>query len=446
MAEQVHDNFVINVSKVFSTRILIRILSLGTSIIIARLLGPEGQGLVSLVLMVPFSLSVIGEIGIESANIYFTSKKSIKREYIVGNSFFLSLTWTLFLVAIVIVVIPFIHDKFLQRADLTLIFFALLIFPIDFFVASLRGVIIGEHRVNFYNLLFIINITATFIFTVILVLLLKIGVIGAILANLIGSMSGAVLIYIGYLLKEKVNIKISISELKKQFVYGIMPYLANLFGFLNYRIDIFIVSYFLDIRQVGYYALAIALTSKIHELPQSIMTIFFPLTSSQSDDEKRIYTPNIFRKSGLLMLVLGLAIIAVAKPGITFIFGYEFSESVIAFILLVIGRIMIRGNVGILSSDICGRGKPYIITWISAVLLPISIGLNILLIPKYGIIGAAFVTIIVSTIQEIMVIEAYLRISEGNFKDLILSIYDIKYMFSIVKDFTLRVIHSIVRG
>ena len=446
LAERENDNFVLNVSKVFSSRILIRVLSLGTSIIIARILGPGGQGVVTLVLMVPFSLSIIGEIGIESANIYYTSKKGIKRENIIGNSLLLSILWTLFLVAVLILVIPYIHDKFLQGTDLSLIFIALLIFPIDFFVTTLRGVIIGEHRVNFYNMLFIINITATFIFTALLVLLFKIGVLGAVIANLSGSLAGALLIYFGYLLKEKVRVRFSFPDLRKQLFYGVMPYFANLFGFLNYRIDIFIVSYFLDIRQVGYYALAIALTSKIHELPQSIMTIFFPLTSSQSEAEKLVYTPNIFRKSGFLMIFLGVVIIALARPGIIFVFGRDFIDSVVAFILLVLGRIIIRGNVGILSSDICGRGKPYIITLISAVLLPISIGLNILLIPIYGIVGAAFVSIIVSTIQEVAVIFAYLRVSNVNFSDLIMNYSDIRFVFSEIKGYTGRLLHGRLKG
>jgi len=409
-------------------------------------LGPSGQGVVSLVLMVPFFLFSVGELGMETANIYYTSKKEIKRQFIVGNSIILSFTWTLLLFAIVIAIIPLIHSTFLQNVNTTLIFIALLIFPLDFFVASLRGVIIGEHRVNFYNLIFILNIISTFVLTAVLVLFLKIGVLGAVLANLSGSLAGVVLIFFGYLIKEKVDIRLSIREMKKQLVYGVMPFLANLFGFLNYRIDIFIVSYFLDIKQVGYYALAIALTSKIQELPQSIMTIFFPLTSSQSDEEKTIYTPNIFRKSGFLMILLGLAIIALAKPGIIFIFGHEFSESVMAFILLVIGRIMIRGNVGILSSDICGRGKPYIITWISGLLLPLSIGLNIFLIPRYGIVGAAIASIIISTIQEIAVSIAYIRVSNAKLGDLILNLSDIKYMFSIIKDFTLKVVHNVIKG
>lgn len=417
---------------------LVRLLSLGTSVIIARVLGPEGQGIVSLTLMVPFALAVIGELGIESANVFYTSRGKIDRKYAVGNSIFLTFTWTLLLIAIFLLALPFVRDRFLQGIDIGLILIALLIFPLDFFMSSIRGVIISEHRINLYNAIFIINIALTFIFTAILVLFMNIGVYGAVIANLSGSMAGALLVYFGYLVRTRLKHALSFTDMKRQVSYGLMPYLANLFSFLNYRLDIFIISYFLDVKEVGYYAVAVALTSRLHELPQSIMTIFFPLTSAQSEEEKLQYTPNVFRKTGLLMLLVGVVIIAVARPGIVFVLGDRFLPSVMPFILLVIGRIIIRGNVGILSSDICGRGKPYIITIISSILLPISIGANIMLIPRYGIIGSAIASIIVAIIHEVMVSLAYLRVSGSYFGVLLPDFRDVADIFREGKDYLFR--------
>ena len=75
----------------FSSRILIFVLGLGTSIIVARTLGPKGKGIYTLILLIPTVMLRLGTLGIEVANVYFTGSKKYKIEDIVSNSLLSSL-------------------------------------------------------------------------------------------------------------------------------------------------------------------------------------------------------------------------------------------------------------------------------------------------------------------------------------------------------------------
>ena len=75
----------------FTTQILVFCLSFVSSIIIARVLGPEGRGLFSIVIMIPTMTVAMTNMGINVSNVFFIGKNKDPIGSIVGNALFYSL-------------------------------------------------------------------------------------------------------------------------------------------------------------------------------------------------------------------------------------------------------------------------------------------------------------------------------------------------------------------
>ena len=93
-------------------------------------------------------------------------------------------------------------------------------------------------------------------------------------------------------------------------------------------------------------------------------------------------------------------------------------KSVQPFRILLLGAIAIAGW-KILESDIKGRGKPIINTYIIGFSVALNITLNLFLIPKFGITGAAWATSTSCMVNLLIAFIVYIRISGNNIKDMI---------------------------
>lgn len=67
----------------------------------------------------------------------------------------------------------------------------------------------------------------------------------------------------------------------------------------------------------------------------------------------------------------------------------------------------------ILSADIVGRGKPLYVTYASIVSFGATLVLDVLLIPQFGIVGAAAASTIAYIISAVMLSVAYVRLSRN---------------------------------
>jgi Na+-driven multidrug efflux pump len=78
------------------------------------------------------------------------------------------------------------------------------------------------------------------------------------------------------------------------------------------------------------------------------------------------------------------------------------------------------GGAKTLTADLAGRGKPQFGTYASFISFAINIPLNIYLIPKWGISGAAFASSVAYIIATVIVIIAFINISGKSLFDIVL--------------------------
>jgi len=72
----------------------------------------------------------------------------------------------------------------------------------------------------------------------------------------------------------------------------------------------------------------------------------------------------------------------------------------------------------VLGTDLAGRGKPMLNTYITGFSVVLNIILNILMIPRFGILGAALATAISYSTAFIIMVFVYNKVSGNKLKDL----------------------------
>src|SRR3989344_3580733 len=123
-------------------------------IIVARVLGPEGKGIYSLILLIPGLLMVLGSFGIESANVYFIGKDKYKTKDIVANSLILSFALGIILIIIFGIISQFnFFQNFIISDNIPIfqIWLVVLIIPIYFISTFFRNILRGYGNIEDYN-------------------------------------------------------------------------------------------------------------------------------------------------------------------------------------------------------------------------------------------------------------------------------------------------------
>jgi O-antigen/teichoic acid export membrane protein len=179
-------------------------------------------------------------------------------------------------------------------------------------------------------------------------------------------------------------------------------------AFVNYRMDIYFVNFFLTPVASGLYAVAVKLGERMWLLSQAVSTVIFPRLSAlkNSDAKKRDITPIASRIVLLFTGILCLLVASFANYIIPVLFGQEFAKAVLPLLILLPG-IAVLASSRIVANDFAARGKPEWNLYISVPVTVINLVGNIILIPTYGLIGAAIATTIAYTIRFIAVTAVY---------------------------------------
>ncbi len=409
--------FIKDVSTNFVKQIVMLVSGIITSIVIARVLGPTGKGIYALVMLAPSMLLLSGEFGITTANIFFIGKKKIKRSVLSYNSLIFGLINGVILVLIFLIIYPFIKDSVFKGVDSVYIYFILIIIPFSLTTQYLGGILVGLLKIRQACYITIIQtiINTAGVVTILLVLS------GYIMDLLVFSMLMTISLFVFYVLYidrlTGFTKKFTLKSFKKCFNYGSKGYLANILTFFNYKLDMFMINFFIGITAVGYYSLSVGLAEMIWIIPSSIAFVLFPKVSSLGKYEASELTATVCRHTFFLSLVLCVLAVLFSKYAINIVYGGRFIPSYLPLLLMLPG-ILANSVSKHLSAYLNGIGKVIYAPIKASVGLTLNIILNILLIPNFGISGAAIASSISYTVPALMANFYFMKHSNLGLKDL----------------------------
>jgi peptidoglycan biosynthesis protein MviN/MurJ (putative lipid II flippase) len=124
-------------------------------------------------------------------------------------------------------------------------------------------------------------------------------------------------------------------------------------------------------------------------------------------------TPLVCRNTLLVTGIAALGAAAVSPVVVPAIFGSEFDESVLPFVWLLPGTVAAAGT-KILAAYVFSRGRPLINAQVGVVVLVVTIVGDLLLIPPFGVPGAAVASSLAYCCGLALTAVAYRRLSGGS--------------------------------
>ena len=400
--------FIKNVSNTFLTRVLCLGLSIINGAIVARLLGPSGKGELAVTLMIPSLLSLVLNFGINVANVYYTGSRKINVPTLISNSVAMALMFTAITVPIYAILFRTGWlEQLVPGLNPHLLLIASIIIPIGLLGNYFNSVLLGQQRIPLVNLITLIQAICSLILVILLVGLLRMGVKGAIVGAPLAAMVFLCLTaWMLGLRKLDFLPRWRWSIIRQTLSFGLRGHIGNIFQFFNYRLDIFIVNYFLGVSSVGFYVIAVKLAELVWYVPNAVGFVIFPKASASTAQEMNNFTPKVFRGT-LLIIVLGaLGLATVGAPMIKLVYSAVFLPSFKPMLVLLPGVVLL-GAAKVLTNEIAGRGKPQYNSINAFVSLVLTVIFGLILIPRYGIVGAAAASTISYTVTFILAVWFY---------------------------------------
>jgi len=199
------------------------------------------------------------------------------------------------------------------------------------------------------------------------------------------------------------RLKWNSSVIPRLVDFGSRTQATNIASYFNQRIDQLALSLFVPPQQLGFYAVAVTLSSMATVFPQAAGIVTFSRGSGQSGDHAKATIGVSFRAS-LLWLLVCCSVLYVLSPFlIRLVFGAAFDQSIVACRILLPGALMIGLN-QVLYNGASALGRPALPSYAEGVSMAVTaIGLYVL-VPRYGYVGAAIVSSVAYTISFVLML------------------------------------------
>lgn len=368
------------------TRAIVLILGLGSTIALARGLGPEGRGVYALAMTFATIGLVAVNLGFHTSNTYFSSREPAMYPALLSNTLALALIVCLLEVPLLVLVWGLGLDTSPLSLLLVSCIFAWL--PIGIVFLQLQPMLLTLGLVRRFNLAeagwqllsvtFVLCLWATGSLTPVTAFAAVLG------AFAVGA------IYVGFCLRRIVG-QIpapSIGLFRRTVPYATRSWVAGVTSIALVRLDTFLVVGILGTRAVGLYAVAVTVCEAIMILPGTISSLLLPKLSRISDESERwdvmlrVLAVTAVAMTGLC----GLAAI-VASPAIGYMFGSEYLGATTALYWLLPGVVLLGIN-AVLVSYFYAIGIPAAVVAIQALAVACNLGLALVLLKPLGLAGA----------------------------------------------------------
>jgi O-antigen/teichoic acid export membrane protein len=384
---------------------------MGVGIITARFLGPAGRGLFYTSVQAPGLINTVGTLSIGEGLIYHIGKGKIKSDQIFGTVFMMVLGFTLVLSIIFYFLISLLNQHFFYQLPdkvIPLLFFLIPATMTEYFSASaLRGLKVF----SIVNKLTIVTRTNIFIFILTSLTFWSADLYRTIFAYAIALTLNALLYFIVLFYQSKFRFSISSNELNNVIRYSAKVHIGSLLTEVEYRLDIFILLFFLNATAVGIYSIGVTIAQILWYVSNSVNTVLFPYLTSTSKKNVDFFTVRVLKYNFFINIFILFGLIIIGFPLVNLLYGTMFSEAYFVFLVL---------SPGLLSDTIArslaawlkGTNRTLTLSKISSVSLVVNILFCIILIPYWGVYGAAISSVISYTLRAVLLIKIFCKISK----------------------------------
>lgn len=401
-----HDGFkryFANTGWMFLGQMTSLVISFFIGVWLARYLGPENYGIISYVVAFAGLFSFIASLGVDGILNRELVAHPEQRDELMGTAFRLKLFGGLISFLVTIVAAFLFESSWLIRSLIILYSLVFIVQAVNVISIFFQANVLSKNNVRSI-------LTATIISSILKVVLIISGK-GIIWLALIYFLD-SVWQGLGYLWSyNHHNLKFKTWRFNKQLAKKIISsswflMLSSASVYIYMKIDQVMVGYFMGDYAVGLYAAAVRFAEVWYFIPVMICSSVFPAIVNAKNTNYLIYKK---RLKALYLLMIAVALIIaipttiLAPWAITILFGGEFIAS--AGIL----QVYVWSSIGFflgwaINQYLLSENKTKTIMFYNMLSMMLNIGLNLILIPKLGLIGAAWSTLISYSVGPLVIL------------------------------------------
>lgn len=362
--------------------------------VMARFLGPTSFGVFSVAVV---TLTLIGDIanfGSDTGTLRFVGKfinkernKALKFLKLSLKAKFISFL-SVFLVGWLVT--PYLVLQIFGKSEL--------IFPLRLSLIGVGGYLLfgfSNYSLQAIQRFWVwsgLNISANALRLLIILIFIYLGILGAesglgvyILIPFLGFLVGLLF------LPKFLNVKNENDVAREFFGYNLWVAVFTVIAAVSGRLDTFLVTSLLSLKDVGIYQAAVQLASIVPQIVFALGTVIAPKLASIRKDSEALDYLKKFQVFVVALAALGLLLgIPLSKFVIPALYGGEYVASVSPFIILLLAQAVFLISIPAHTSVFYYFGYPKLFVLIAIGHLAIIAGLGYPLIGLYGYLGAAY--------------------------------------------------------
>jgi O-antigen/teichoic acid export membrane protein len=399
-----------NIVTTFSSRLGVAALSFLSSILLARFLGPEGRGIFALVNLIPEMILTFGLLGFDQAYAVYAGLEPEKRRAMLWQS--ISMAGVIggagAILGYIYLVFGAPGSEKLIKGPLWLYILPLSVVPASMITRYWLSILRGMNRILLLNAIEFGAKLASIVVVLTLVGWLDLDVAGAVYGGVALSIGQVILLIVLFRsLKVLGRPSFDAPFWRRTGTFALPTYFGSIMGYLNYRIDQFLIAFLLPPKQLAFYVLAVGLAEQLWVLSGAVSAALLPHLTNRTERDPAV-SAVIGRHVMVLTGIACLVLFVFADLLVPALYTNAFGDAVAPLRWLLPGIFTL--SIGkVLVSEILAREKAKWTMWIAAVAVTINIVGNLILIPLMGISGAAFASSLSYTSISILVIWVYVR-------------------------------------
>jgi O-antigen/teichoic acid export membrane protein len=385
-----------------------------TTILVARLLGPEGAGAFAVALSLVVMLTTFATLGVEHGVAYFVSSgRWAARDALASVTRIALLTGS----AAALIGLGARLAAPSAFAGLTVASTALVVGAMPFALLWFYRSYIALALDRYEGFVIPPAVQSGVAMVLVLAGALAFGLTGALVALTASHLVAALTTWRTLRMMAPTAGDGERRQLRRAMRFGVKGYAGNALQLLNVRLDVFVLSAAVGAAAVGQLAVAVAVTGVMWLLPQALSEVIFPRVAALSADPDQEGQRTMVETKGVrhavLLITAGVAVIVVALLLlVTPVYGEEFRPAIELGLILLPG-VALFGVGQVLSAVIVGRGHPQYTLYTAMVVTPLTVVGYLLLVPALGATGAALVKTASFTLSFVLTIGFY-RLATGS--------------------------------
>jgi len=370
------------------TQLGLSLVGAATGIALARLLGPESRGELAAIQLWGSFLAWFAALGVQDAVVYVIARRRDEAGMYLASAIALTTLTSVLFMAVGWLLLPVVLGDH-NRSTLDLARLFLLTIPLYVIglmaVNALRGLALFQH----WNLIrclapigWLVVIVVARVTDNVTVSFLTIGYIIDVTVLLVVALVLARVTLDGPFRMDR-------ARWPELLRFGLPGVLSSVPQLLNLRVDQLFLLRFVSREQLGLYVAAVAWASVTAPVLAALGSILFPRLAGEADDVRRAeLLARGIRYALVLCLVLGTVVLVATPLGMRVLFGTDFVAGVPAGAVLVVAGCVLALN-GVIEEGLRGLGRPKEVLYAECGGLVVTAVLLGVLMPTFGIVGAA---------------------------------------------------------